>query len=279
MGLTWRAVVAVLLTLTAVLFAQAAATLSLQRHGVHPELAMNLPRLVGLPVVIAVAWHIVRRCGIDPRAMFSLPSPAVRLFASAVLIGMLVRISSWAAIHAAGAFGWIGAAAESPPSAFAVSWTCPSATLLAVSATTWIVLVPLSEELVQRGIVMAKLAAYGMIPAVTGSSVVFMLYHDPAGYETAFLFGLLLGYQYWITRTLWAPLVTHAVYDSLQVVDILCLRLVWNPPEDAIPVWEAGAPALAVFCISLAAIAGIIYAQRTGAIEPRPAIAGAAAPD
>jgi len=274
MRLTWRAVIAALLTLTAVLFAQAAATLWLREQGLHPDLAMNLPRLVGLPVVIGVSWMLLRRCAIDPRSMFARPAPALPLLLSAVLIGVLFRIANWATIHAFGAFGWLESAALAPPRTFGIGWECPSTLVLVVGAISWIVLVPLSEELVHRGVVLSRLAPHGATRAVIGASIVFMFLHQPEGYATAFVAGLILGYQYWVTRSLWVPIVTHATYDGLLIADKLCLKLTWNPPQDEIPVWEAGVPAILVAVASLAAIIALLRTLRTGVRKPRPAVPG-----
>jgi len=72
------------------------------------------------------------------------------------------------------------------------------------------------EEVVYRGFLMAYFAGLGALPAVVLSSLVFAaghVYLGPAGATRAGAVGLVTAGLYWLTGSLWAPMLLHAVLD------------------------------------------------------------------
>lgn len=72
------------------------------------------------------------------------------------------------------------------------------------------------EELLFRGLIQAEIAYHtsfgiGLITA----SLVFALLHflSPAYFVLAFVVSLYFGWLYWVTGSLWVPILGHAVYD------------------------------------------------------------------
>ena len=82
------------------------------------------------------------------------------------------------------------------------------------------ILAPLFEELLCRGIMLR-----GMLPrmkpgrAIFWSALIFAVMHlNPWQAIPAFLIGLLLGWVYWRTHSLWATIFLHCLNNSLSTV-------------------------------------------------------------
>lgn len=92
-----------------------------------------------------------------------------------------------------------------------------------------VVLAPISEELVFRGVLLRGLQArYGMTVAVIGSSVAFALVHllDPnllLAMPVFFVLGLALGYSVARTGRLGRAIAIHAGFNLVTVVAVLFL--------------------------------------------------------
>jgi len=80
--------------------------------------------------------------------------------------------------------------------------------------------IPFFEELFYRGIVLTSLLRTGSAPlAIVASAVFFGIVHFPvpASMPALMVFGLALGYAYYRTRSLWAPLVMHAAFNLFNM--------------------------------------------------------------
>jgi membrane protease YdiL (CAAX protease family) len=84
------------------------------------------------------------------------------------------------------------------------------------------ILAPLGEELTYRGILMVSLMkSLGAGGAILASALLFGLAHigaQPQAVLPLFLLGLVLGYAAYRTRSLLAPVVAHALFNSVMVV-------------------------------------------------------------
>lgn len=81
------------------------------------------------------------------------------------------------------------------------------------------ILTPVAEELLFRGLLFGALRQrLPFIPAAVTSSLLFTVVHEPQAWPGVFLlaFGLALAYER--TRTLWAPIVTHATVNAIPVL-------------------------------------------------------------
>ncbi len=83
------------------------------------------------------------------------------------------------------------------------------------------VLVGIREELAYRGILQNLLRRYGLWVSLLVSNVVFVLYHygvqpfTVASVLQLFTIGLLLGFVYHLTGTLWFSIALHSIYDAI----------------------------------------------------------------
>jgi membrane protease YdiL (CAAX protease family) len=72
------------------------------------------------------------------------------------------------------------------------------------------------EEVVYRGYLMAYFAGLGVVPAIVLSTLAFGLAHAYMGRVAATragLIGLVVAGLYWLTGSLWAPMLLHATAD------------------------------------------------------------------
>ncbi|MCL2502700.1 MAG: CPBP family intramembrane metalloprotease [Bacteroidales bacterium] len=102
-----------------------------------------------------------------------------------------------------------------------------------LSVLSLVVFAPFFEEWLCRGVALNGLLRKGYSPqaAILWSACMFAVIHlNPWQAIPAFLMGLLFGWIYWRTRTLWAVIFMHAVNNGLSVA------LTWafpHLPEDA----------------------------------------------
>lgn len=257
--LTRRAIVAVLLLLVSVLMLQAWLAVELGGRGIAHWHAVNLARLVTLPLLFGLVWSLLGRCSGYLRQMFSPAALTPAIIAGAILIGVTARVMAWAELTARGALGIVPGASLAPPRPFTVAFDCEEPVVMAVAALAWLVLVPVTEEFVHRGVLQAWLQRYGTWQAITLSSVVFTLMHESSNHPWVFLMGVLLGVQFRLSCSLWPPIITHASYDGLHLLDALCVRLAWNPAVDTLPRWGLAATSVVLFAVGAAVIACILW--------------------
>ncbi|MFQ6006094.1 MAG: lysostaphin resistance A-like protein [Woeseia sp.] len=144
--------------------------------------------------------------------------------------------------------------------------------MLAVSFLVMSLLIPATEETINRGLIMHTLIARGRIPALILSSALFAIVHNPQAILIAFLGGLFLGMQVVNCRTLWAPLITHATYNAVAVIDSECISVQWNPVEMTNSIIGTGLIASALAVVGMALSILLVMQKDTGAHE-RPDVA------
>ena len=97
---------------------------------------------------------------------------------------------------------------------------------LGESGSTWLILFivvvgPVVEEVVFRGLVLRRwIARKSLWRGVVGSSLVFALLHPPF-WIGAFVIGIFLALLYLVTRSLYAPIAFHAMYNGLITFTVL----------------------------------------------------------
>jgi membrane protease YdiL (CAAX protease family) len=84
------------------------------------------------------------------------------------------------------------------------------------------VLAPVAEEFMYRGVLMMTLLKQmGILGALIVSSALFAIMHlttEPQAVLPLFFLGIALGYVAYRTRSLVAPIVTHAIFNTLMVL-------------------------------------------------------------
>ena len=204
--------------------------------------------------------------------LFGRHALTLRLVLAATALGVTMRALWWSQLVAGISFGLT--VNDDPVAAVgqSISWNCPPAGALLLGVLVMALLVPLMEEALHRGLVQSALAHRGPVPAVMMSATIFTVFHPPTSYGFVFLMGLILGAQFWLTGSLWATMITHAIYNGLVQFDWRCLQGQWNPPADSLPQTIPGLLALGVLMFSLLASLALLRCQKAGArCAPAPA--------
>ncbi len=118
---------------------------------------------------------------------------------------------------------------------------------------TLIVLAPIFEELLCRGIILESvMAKSGVWAACTISSIFFAVMHlHPTAAVNALIIGLMLSYIYIRTSSLFAPIILHAFNNALAYM------LVWLGFEN-VTLWEIVAENKMLYMVIYISAAGIL---------------------
>jgi membrane protease YdiL (CAAX protease family) len=188
---------------------------------------------------------------------------------SAIAIGFLIRFSWWCQLVAGISFGFYSNGDASAIIGPQFTFRCPQWGVVALGILVMAVLVPLTEEFINRGLVQSALYRYGPPAAIAGSATVFTVFHPPGGWVFVFVAGLVFGAQFWITRSLWASLITHATVNGLIQLDWRCLSGQWNPVSSDLPLAIPGSIAALLFLACLSTVSTILWTLRRGDVPPR----------
>ena len=172
------------------------------------------------PLLLPIRWHLYN--------LFRKPPRWPRVVVQALAIGVLLRGAAWCiAIAAAhlGTHGPLTNAAAGP----LFWWRCPSWDYLLLSLTVLALLTPLVEETVNRGVILGGLLTRKSPLAVPMSATLFAAFHASNNLAIAFLFGMTTARMMIRDRRLLGPVVAHATFNGLTVLDWDCLNGVWSP--------------------------------------------------
>jgi len=255
--------IAVIIFNICALLVRAYLQIELGERGYHVNFAKDLSYLIVPPILALLLWPVVRRNRHALLRCFDIHRLTMRLVLNAVGIGLLARAAFWCALVFSVATGIATnanpAAIEGPVFRFG----CPPAHEFALALLVWILLIPISEEVVHRGLIQSSLMPRGRHTAIILSALIFMAFHRPAAMPVALLLGIVMAIQFVESGTLWAPIITHAAYDGLTQLDWRCLQGVWNPLPADTPLM---APAIGSLCGLVATIGGIAWLlAKTGA--------------
>ena len=268
--LTTRAFIAVLLVLLFVLFLRSWLQIELQQRGMDRKYAGDLSYLAVFPLVVLMYWAVLREQLHFIAKLFDPGDLSWRLVLTAVVIGILMRVAWWSQLVARVSFG---ITRSDDPAAIvgpAFLLDCPPPLVIGLGFLVMAVLVPVTEEIVHRGVVQSALVHRGRVVAIASSALIFAVFHPPSSYVFVFLFGIVFGLQFWNAGTLWSTLITHATYNALVQLDWRCLQTQWNPPGPSLPLWTEGTAATASLVVCATFVLWLVTRPAGGArIEPR----------
>ncbi|HEX3868093.1 MAG TPA: GNAT family N-acetyltransferase [Gemmatimonadaceae bacterium] len=166
--------------------------------------------------VAAVLWLRARMAGLDVRRLFG-PPPSretIRLTVVAIPLGVLSVAGVWVLFLPISFFApeFVRSHALDGPSSFVPSSVGAWSGQLIVAA----VIAPVIEEILFRGFLMQRWARrWGTATGVVASSALFAVCHvELMGH---FLFGVAMCALYLRTKSLWVPIVAHALNNFLAL--------------------------------------------------------------
>jgi membrane protease YdiL (CAAX protease family) len=86
-----------------------------------------------------------------------------------------------------------------------------------------VVMAPLMEEIVFRGLLQSMFRNYftNPWPGIVFSSAAFAALHDPSSWPAIFALGVVLGYNYERTGRLLAPILIHALFNTVNTASMM----------------------------------------------------------
>ena len=253
---------AIIIMLACAYPARAALEIELTKRGFETNYAADLSLFVVPLILGALMFPILRS---NWQALMQLLSPhginlGMIIIASA--IGLLARMINWSELVFSASTGLVS---NSDPAAIVgplFSWNCPPLQVFLLGLVVWIVITPVIEEVVHRGLIQSSLMHRGRWTAILVSALIFAAFHRPESIPFVFLFGIVFAVQFANSQTLWTTIVTHATYDGLIQFDWRCLRGTWNPRIEDTPMVETAAISAAILLLSAAAIVVLLKKTR-----------------
>ena len=262
--------VAILVATIAALIARSWLQIQLTEGRMQSLVAADLSYLVVPPVLVFLLfplWKTEKQFLAD---QFRIRDLTLRLIVRALAVGLLIRILWWSQVVAGGSFGFYSSTDPDAIVGPIFSFRCAAPEIVFLGFFVMAMIVPLIEEITNRGFFQTALYRRGPVFAIVVSSMIFAVFHRVDAWPTVFLIGLVLGTQYRATRSLWSSLLTHATVNGLIQIDWRCLSGQWNPRPDDLPLMVPGVSAVLVFVSSLTILFFLLHRMATEArISPR----------
>jgi membrane protease YdiL (CAAX protease family) len=257
-------IVAIVIIEVAAQIARAFLEVRLLDSGEPKPFAQDLSYLVVPPIMIVLMFPILRQHGAFLLSLLRRQDLTVRLIMMSVLLGLTLRITYWGGLISLVSFGVLRNADPNAVIGPEFWFDCPEPATLALSFLVISFLTPIIEEVTNRGLILPALLHRGRFPAVVISSVLFALTHDSQAITLIFVMGLFLGLQIIKMGTLWAPMITHATYNAMTILDWECLQGKWNPIEATPAITYTGLIALSLAIASFSLSIYLVVRKSTG---------------
>jgi len=252
-------VTAVLLSSVAALFARAWLQIRLVNDGSHRSVAEDLSFLIVPVVLLLLLGPVLFENRQFIRRQFRGNGLTLETVLLAVVIAVLFRIAWHSHVLAGTALG-LYPANTNPATVF--GFNCPSPGTLGLSILVSSILIPFIEETAHRGFIQSFLERRGPIIAIAVSSMTFTLFHRYGAWNFVLPGGVLLGALYWITGSLWMPVIVHAVVNFIPQVTLRCMTIPWGPGDAETPIWGIGLIAALITLAALCALLRIVVCLR-----------------
>jgi len=223
--------------------------------------AADLSYLAALPLFVLLVIPIVIKDRAFITRQFRAADISLRTVLVAIIIGLLFRVAWWGQLIARVSFGLTSGDSGVADAGPVFSYQCPPLGIIALGVLVSAVLIPVIEEVVHRGYVQSTLRSRGPLISILMSTIIFMILHRFADWDFAFVAGAILGTMYWLTGSLWAPVITHAVINFTPQLTWRCMNLQWSPSTHSLPLLGPGMVSLTVVAMSAAGIAWLLITQ------------------
>ena len=224
-------IIVIMLFQVAALFTRQYLNRELVGTGLKENIAKDLSYLVVPIILLVLMWPILSKNKVPLRRLLRRPQSWPKMILAAIGLGIALRLVWWCGVFALTSFGLAHTA--TPGNAIDISYyySCPPLDALILTIIVMSALTPLTEEVVNRGLILGTLSERDPRIAIFVTAILFAILHRPSGIPNAFVFGLFVGVQLIRYRTLWAPIITHATHNFLITLDWECLHVSWLPEK------------------------------------------------
>ena len=254
-------VMALLLATVAALFARAWLQMQLIEYDIPRLRAADLSYIAALPVFILLVFPIVKKDKSFIARQFRGADISLQMVLMAIVVGLLFRVAWWSQLIARTSFGLTSGDSGVTNVGPTFTYQCPPLGVIGLGVLVSAVLIPVIEEVVHRGYVLSTLRSRGPVISIFLSTIIFMILHRVADWDFAFVAGAMLGTMYWLTGSLWAPVITHGVINFTPQLTWRCMNLQWNPSTDSLPLLGPGMVSLTILAMSAAGITWLLFTQ------------------
>lgn len=216
-------ITAVMLFQVAALFVREWFSRQLVESGVPIEFARLQSAWLGfLALAILMLPYLLNHRGVVT-LQFQRPGSWPAVIVISILIGLAMRVASWGIALIAAALRGTGSSVDWVAGAMTLQWQCPDRRLMVLGILTMTFATPVVEEIMNRGFILRALLQRHFSLAIPLASLLFAVLHRPEGMLAAFLFGIVAANQAMVSRSLWGPLIAHATFNLLMLIDSHCL--------------------------------------------------------
>jgi len=261
-------VVLLMLFLLSALIIRAFIQTKMVESGVDSANAKHLSYLVSSVVLGFLMWPVLLKTWPAIVSQFARPSSWLYVILVSVALGIVLRIARWGGLIAGISFGWLGLEDIGQGDGPRFWIACPAPKTAALSILVVVLLTPLIEEVIHRGLILRSLLSRGRWIAISMSAALFAVVHIPSTMPTALVFGVIAALQTLNSGILWPAIITHATYNLVAFLDWHCLRGVWIPDEVSNSMQIAGAASVVVAIVSLAIAARLVAKLKVRAARP-----------
>lgn len=252
----------------AALFARSMLELALIDHGFGKSVAADLSYLVVPPILLPLMYPYLARCKDSLGALLRPAGLTMRVVLLGLVLGLTLRVLHWATLTLR---IWLGVGMDHDLHAIAgplLGFDCPASGPLLLSFVVMAMLIPVIEEVVNRGFILRALLPRGKVLAIVMSALLFASMHPPSSYAITFAAGLVFAVQALNFRTLWASIVAHATYNTAAIVDWTCFRIIWSPSPADPTLRMLTLPAAAITVLGTLLVLYLISEKAAGRHEP-----------
>jgi len=258
-------IIVIMLFQVAALFTRQYLNRELVGTGFNQNIAKDLSYLVVPIILLVLMWPILLENKRPLRRLLRRPISWPKMILAAIGLGISLRLVWWCGVFALTSFGLADTA--TPGNAIDISYyySCPPLNALLLTVIVMSVLTPLTEEVVNRGLILGTMSERDPRIGVFVTAILFAVLHRPSGIPNAFLFGLFVGVQLIRYQTLWAPIITHGTHNLLITLDWECLHVSWLPEKPTASTILFGTGMTIIGLMSIAVAVWLVAFIRPGA--------------
>lgn len=228
--------------------------------GFDPTIAKHLSYLIVPVILLVLLWPTLRQNKNPLRRLFRRPQSWPKIIMAGVGLGFTLLLARYTGVFALTSFGLLDTAPPGQAIDFSYYFACPTTTVLLLALFATSIATPLTEEIINRGLILGALSNRDPRIAVVTSAVMFAILHEPSAMPSAFVFGLFVGVQLLRSGSLWAPIIAHSTANLIITLKVQCLQASWLPEESAATPIIFGSAMMMLAVVSIAVAIWIVAA-------------------